>query len=114
METIALVKDPVCGMDVTPENAAGSSDYGGRTYDFCSAACRSRFEHDPSAYVDPPPAPSPATAPGAGATNPFQRISLPVTGMNCGACAARLEKALSHASGVRGASVNFAASSAAV
>lgn len=35
-------------------------------------------------------------------------LQLPVTGMTCGACAARLEKALSRAAGVDAATVNFA------
>jgi len=37
-----------------------------------------------------------------------QRIQLPVSGMTCSACAARIEKALSRAPGITAASVNFA------
>ncbi len=43
-----------------------------------------------------------------------ERLSLPVTGMSCAACAARIEKSLKRAEGVRGASVNFATHRAAV
>ena len=35
-------------------------------------------------------------------------VNLPVSGMTCGACAARLQKALDRADGVTGANVNFA------
>ena len=31
------VHDPVCGMDIEPETAAGTSEYKGQTYYFCSA-----------------------------------------------------------------------------
>ena len=44
----------------------------------------------------------------------WTRISLPVTGMTCAACARRVEKALSGTDGVRAANVNFAAVKAAV
>jgi Cu+-exporting ATPase len=42
------------------------------------------------------------------------RISLPVTGMTCAACARRVEKALSGTDGVRAANVNFATEKATV
>ena len=35
--------DPVCGMDVTPEEAAGLEQYQGRTYYFCSTSCQQKF-----------------------------------------------------------------------
>ncbi len=44
------VKDPVCGMDVTPETAAGTVDYGGGTYFFCSAGCADKFKAAPEKY----------------------------------------------------------------
>jgi Cu+-exporting ATPase len=44
------VKDPVCGMNVVPGEAAGeSASHGGSTYHFCSSHCRSRFEAEPEA-----------------------------------------------------------------
>ena len=48
-----LVKDPVCGMDVDPHQAAGQTEHGGRTYYFCSAHCQSKFEADPGQYLQP-------------------------------------------------------------
>jgi Cu+-exporting ATPase len=44
-------KDPVCDMDVTPENAAGTSEYNGQTYYFCSPGCKRSFDKDPEKYV---------------------------------------------------------------
>ena len=43
--------DPVCGMHVEPDRAAGSSQHAGQTYYFCSSACKTKFDKDPSAYV---------------------------------------------------------------
>lgn len=44
-------KDPVCGMDVTPESAAGTSEYQGQTYYFCSPGCKSSFDRNPERYI---------------------------------------------------------------
>ena len=66
METVSTqqntVKDPVCGMTVTPERAAGSAEHQGHTYFFCSRRCLEKFCADPSAYVVQRP---PATISGA-------------------------------------------------
>ena len=44
-------KDPVCGMSVRPESAAGSVEHGGSTYWFCSPGCLKKFNAAPGAYV---------------------------------------------------------------
>ena len=44
-------KDPVCDMDVTPETAAGTSEYNGTTYYFCSPGCKRSFDKDPEKYL---------------------------------------------------------------
>lgn len=44
-------KDPVCGMDVTPETAAGTSEYKGQTYYFCAPGCKRSFDKDPEKYL---------------------------------------------------------------
>lgn len=44
-------KDPVCDMDVTPETAAGTSEYMGKTYYFCSPGCKRSFDKDPEKYL---------------------------------------------------------------
>ena len=55
--------DPVCGMDVTPGDAAGgSAEHRGHTYWFCSASCRQKFVANPERYVTPPPKTPPASS----------------------------------------------------
>jgi len=43
--------DPVCGMEVDPENAAGSYDYKGTTYYFCSQGCLEDFRDDAESFL---------------------------------------------------------------
>ena len=43
--------DPVCGMTIDPEKAAGSSRVGGKVYFFCSISCKQKFNADPAAWV---------------------------------------------------------------
>lgn len=45
------MKDPVCGMDLTPENAAGSKEWQGETYFFCSQHCVAAFGQEPASYA---------------------------------------------------------------
>ena len=37
------VNDPVCGMMVDPQKAAGKVEHAGKTYFFCSPRCKERF-----------------------------------------------------------------------
>jgi len=46
----AQYRDPVCGMQVEAENAAGQSEYRGQTYYFCSQGCKERFDQRPEQY----------------------------------------------------------------
>src|SRR6266852_3338 len=47
----AIATDPVCGMQVDERTAAGSSVFEDRSYYFCSAGCKKKFEANPTAYV---------------------------------------------------------------
>ena len=40
--------DPICGMTVTKENAAGKSNFGGEDFYFCSEDCKKEFDKDPA------------------------------------------------------------------
>ena len=45
--------DPVCGMTIDPKEAAGTSDYKGKTYYFCAPGCKRSFDKDPEKYLNP-------------------------------------------------------------
>ncbi len=49
-----FVIDPICGMQVRRDPATPCSDFGGRTYYFCSEACKRKFDAD----MEPLPSPS--------------------------------------------------------
>ena len=45
------MRDPVCGMDVTPESAAAAWEHEGTVYFFCSLGCLEAFRGDPDHYL---------------------------------------------------------------
>lgn len=44
-------KDPVCGMTVTPDTAAGQSTHNDTQYYFCSSNCKEQFDAEPGKFV---------------------------------------------------------------
>ena len=46
-----MEKDVVCGMDVDPGKAAGSFEFQGESYSFCSKSCLEKFRADPARYL---------------------------------------------------------------
>lgn len=119
----AINIDPVCGMTVTVESAAGRTDYGGNRYYFCSTACKQKFDQDHERYLALTKAPSGIVrllSKGsqveslASSDIKNELVDLPITGMTCAACARHIEQNLSAASGVQRAGVNFATSRATV
>ncbi len=66
-EVLAEVLDPVCGMTISPEDAAGHTEYKGQTYYFCHPNCLAKFSANPERYLDPQP-PAAVPLPAAGET----------------------------------------------
>lgn len=50
-ETGQMVKDVVCGMEIDPKEAAGQSEYQGKTFYFCAPGCKRKFDANPQQYV---------------------------------------------------------------
>ena len=46
-----MVRDPVCGMSVVPEQAAARRDFAGVTYHFCREGCAMKFSSQPQKYL---------------------------------------------------------------
>jgi P-type Cu+ transporter len=61
LDAAARVKDPVCGMMVDPQKAAGKAEHAGKTYHFCSMRCVERFQKEPEEFL---------AAPGTGGMDP--------------------------------------------
>ncbi|HET9832160.1 MAG TPA: heavy metal translocating P-type ATPase [Vicinamibacterales bacterium] len=69
--TETKVVDPVCGMTISPDNAAGQETYKGTTYYFCGRRCLERFSANPEQYTSSAASPAPPkTAPPALSTAP--------------------------------------------
>lgn len=97
-----MVKDPVCGMTVDPDQAAGSVEYQGQTYYFCSTHCKARFQETPERFlvakqltVITPPQPHAAAPTTAGEyTCPMHPEVRQNTPGSCPKCGMALEPAV--------------------
>jgi Cu+-exporting ATPase len=47
----SMARDPVCNMEVNPDEAIDHDEYKGTTYYFCSVDCAEKFESDPERYA---------------------------------------------------------------
>ncbi|HKG47620.1 MAG TPA: heavy metal translocating P-type ATPase [Pyrinomonadaceae bacterium] len=77
--TVAQI-DPACGMNVDPDHAAGSFEYKGTTYYFCSTHCLHRFRENPESFLTPA-APQPigiTRQPKAPAATTAQKYTCPM------------------------------------
>ena len=45
------VRDPVCGMEIEPQDAFANREHMGQTFYFCSQSCVDQFDADPHHYV---------------------------------------------------------------
>jgi YHS domain-containing protein len=48
-----LMRDPVCGMEFSSNQAATTTQWKGKTYYFCCRVCRAAFEEDPRRFTGP-------------------------------------------------------------
>lgn len=49
---MAMHTDPVCGMQVDEQKAAGRSEHEGQTYYFCGQGCKQKFDENPEQYAN--------------------------------------------------------------
>ena len=134
--------DPVCGMTVDEQKAPATAVYEGATYYFCAPGCKRTFEKDPIAVLKGGPKgmghvpvqmvtmmpmrakPAPERPATPAAPTPPQRgqisnlspsvLTIPIEGMSCASCVAKIEHGLSEVKGVVQASVNLATEKATV
>src|SRR5881628_608930 len=126
--------DPVCGMTVDEQTAPATAVHNGTTYYFCAPGCKRTFEKDPEAVLKgghkgmgqapaqmvtmtpmrPKPAPAvPIPAKAASSVKPVS-LTIPIEGMSCASCVAKIEHGLSAVPGVSRAAVNLATEQATV
>lgn len=83
--------DPVCGMTVEPETAAGRHDHGGETYYFCSTHCLHKFKSDPTGVLNKSAAPPAPHAEGVEYTCPMHPEIVQIGPGSCPLCGMALE-----------------------
>ena len=69
-----VVIDPVCGMTVDPKSCAGSHEYDGVVYYFCSTHCVNKFSEDPERFLNKPASPVTMQPIGIGRTKSKEGI----------------------------------------
>jgi len=84
------VRDPVCGMSVDPHAGKPSAEHGGRTFHFCSAGCRAKFEAAPEKYENGLPV-QPAAPKGTQYTCPMHPEIVRDKPGSCPICGMALE-----------------------
>jgi Cu+-exporting ATPase len=107
--------DPVCGMTVKIPQAAAMSVHKDEFIYFCSVACKEKFDAAPEQVLGA----IKDTEEGVGHGSPsplegLKSVDLPITGMSCASCVAKIEKGLKKLKGVSDAKVNFATERATV
>jgi Cu+-exporting ATPase len=91
LQNSASVRDPVCGMLVDPKQAAGSAEYQGHTYHFCSKGCAAKFQADPEKYLHPQAAIEPIETGGVEYTCPMHPEIRQIGPGSCPKCGMALE-----------------------
>src|SRR4030042_594111 len=96
-------------------HAAAMSVHQGRFIYFCNVACKEKFDRSPEKFLKPEETAirekkiaAPLKKEG------MKKIDLPITGMSCASCVAKIEKGLSKMSGIVDAKVNFATEKATI
>src|SRR5438093_7103912 len=126
--------DPVCGMTVDEKTAPATAVHNGTTYYFCAPGCKRTFEKDPETVlkgrsrgmghapvqmVTMTPLRAKAADQGRGKNKITEAgksatLTIPIEGMSCASCGAKIEHGLSAVPGVSRAAVNLASEQATV
>src|SRR3989454_1124933 len=126
--------DPVCGMSVDEKTAPATAVHNGTTYYFCAPGCKRTFEKDPEAVlrggpkgmgrapvqmVTMAPLRAKSADQGRGESKMAElgksaTLTIPIEGMSCASCVAKIEHGLSAVPGVSRAAVNLATEQATV
>lgn len=98
-----MLKDPICGMEVVPEEAFAKREYRGQTFYFCSKNCVEKFDskshQNSQSNGNPPHQHNTNGNTGQAKTDTASRVELPVSGLQKSGTQL-LEEALAHVQGV--------------
>jgi Cu+-exporting ATPase len=110
--------DPVCGMTVKIPRAAAMSVYRNQFIYFCNVACKEKFDASPEKFMRQEEKEQEKKEEGKPEAMALQKglkkVDLPITGISCASCVAKIEKGLSKTGGITDAKVNFATEKATI
>ena len=99
------VMDPICEMEVESPSKY-FSDIENIRYDFCSSACKIKFDQDPKYFINKKKENKQPTY--RITTDGRESIDIPIIGMDCASCALTIEKEVNKLSGIKSSHVNYA------
>jgi Cu+-exporting ATPase len=106
--------DLVCGMIVDEKSAPAKATYAGVEYYFCNKACKEKFDASPGKFLKEEDKEGEKKFAVAVPREGLKKVELPITGISCASCVAKIEKGLSKMSGIVDAKVNFATEKATI
>jgi len=107
--------DPVCGMTVEIPHAAAMSVYKDQFIYFCNVACKEKFNASPGKFLEAEEEKEEHEKPAVSVREEgLKKVELPITGISCASCVAKIERGLSKMSGITDAKVNFATEKATI
>jgi len=107
--------DPVCGMTVEIPHAAAMSVYKDQFIYFCNVACKEKFDASPGKFLEAEEEKEEHEKPAVSVREEgLKKVELPITGISCASCVAKIERGLSKMSGITDAKVNFATEKATI
>lgn len=118
-----MALDPVCGMEVQSPSQY-KIDYDGHTFEFCSPACKSKFQAEPEKYVPKSEVRPPQKQTGEEkqktkvqstyriSSDGIERLQIPIVDMHCASCTLSIEKEIKKLPGIERVNVNYASAQA--
>jgi Cu+-exporting ATPase len=75
-----MVRDPVCGMEIKPEEAIATRKLDGKEFYFCSESCIKKFDANPHQYIQNSSRPAGSANTGFNPNSASLQIELPIIG----------------------------------
>ncbi|MAT43730.1 MAG: copper-translocating P-type ATPase [Anaerolineaceae bacterium] len=97
-----MVKDPICGMEINPEEAFASREHMGQTFYFCSENCVTTFDNNPHQFAHQQEKTVGSASTGYNPNSQLLQIELPVLNLSKEGQSGRtiIQSALKKAAGI--------------
>lgn len=99
-----MARDPVCGMEIK-EPFDFSVTLNDTTYNFCSDACKNKFNENPHQYMND--SGSEDHEHHASQKESVEGVQIPIVDLDCAACVVTIEKEIQKLPGIKKVNVNY-------